>query len=187
MICTVREISTDDMAQIIKQNYKNLVECDWEVIQANLEYVPTQEEVPEDEEYDTYIYFKVHKDTLEVSISAITNSQYWSGESQSEYWVANMLIFKDTEKRTFLDFNCAGECNYYDDPECYDSKIIAFNGWYIPIENIVSAMKVTDEIYNISFNPRGIFSKMQSEEISKGCFNNLEENFGNELLVIKKS
>jgi len=185
--CAIREISQDEMGKIIEKNYLNLIECDWEYIRTRLEELPTQEEVPEDEEYATYIYFKVHKDTLEVSVSAVTDRQYWGGESHSEYWVANMLVFSDTAMQTFLNFDCASECNYYDDVETHNSKHLSFNDWCIPIENITGVVEVSDEKQTISFSPRGIFAKHTTEEIPRDCFNALDEKMGTEILVLRKT
>ena len=86
----------------------------------------------------------------------------------------------------FLNFDCADECNYYDDPEWYDSKHLAFKGWIIPIENITGVMEVSDEKQTISFSPRGIFAKHTTEEIPRDCFNALDEKLGTEILVLRQ-
>lgn len=184
--CMIREVSLDEIGNIIEKNYKQFIEENWDWISNSLSDLPKNEEVPEDEDYDTYIYFRIQKDTLEVSISSVTGSQYWSGESQSEYWIANYMAFGDTTKKELLEFDCADECHYYDDPECYDSKHITFKGWFIPMENILGAVESPDETQSISFMPRGIFSKTTTEEIPRDCFDTLDEKMGNDILVIRR-
>lgn len=165
-------MNLDNIGDQIQKNYLEWLEENKENIPTWFKDCPKQDELEEDEEYDTYIYIKVHKDTLSIDLSAITSSQYWTGESQTEYWVANQLVFGDTTYKNLKELDVSEESHYYDIDD--DDVILNLRDYYIPIENILTVQLSTVGAV-ISFEPRSLFAETTTITISKECLKSLKD------------
>lgn len=177
----------DQIGDIITQNYKEFIEDNWYWIKESINECPTMKEAEED--HDFYIYFRIHKDSLDIGISAFSDSQGLDGECDTEYWMgrAAMLVFKDTTKKQLLEFDCMDKSHYYDaDYELWDVPHAIFKGWYIPITNVLGVVQKDDNWAEVSFKPRDLFKKLITERITTECLKSLEDHLGDKLLIFKR-
>lgn len=173
--CTCRILSTDNIGDIIQQKYLDFIEENWTNLKDMFQDIPSSDDSNE----STYLYLKIHRDTLDISFSDLGDGQ-GDRESQSEYWITHMPVDRDTTKKELLEHRADENSSYYEDT----NEHLAFNGWTIPLVNIAGVIVHNDGSAKISFKTQGVFSKVLTEKISRECFQIMEDQIRGKMIVI---
>jgi len=184
----VKKISLDEIGSLIQKNYEKYVKDNWDYIKSQLETLYSTEDLSDDERdlYDVLAYFSVKKDTLEICLDYVGLPDFWQGTSQTEYWVASFVIFKNTSQEQMLEFDCAGASYYYDDPDCYENEHLFINGLVIPLKNIIRVL-IKEDIIEIAYTPRELFAKTQTIRLSTEWTECLERELEGEVSITRSS
>lgn len=92
----------------IDKNWKEYVNENWSDIREQLKDISADDEA-------SYMIIAIDKDSRDVSVDFIGDSQYWTGISRSGFWTAGMLVDKNTTKADLLALDVSDDSGFYDD------------------------------------------------------------------------